>query len=71
MHRNRWTTPWVAESLEAKRKLLVLRQESVKHLRLVVGYDVERFTCDDCSGAPDCDYAFDGYNTNGDCLAEK
>jgi len=31
----------------------------------------ERFTCDDCAAALTCEYAFDDYNTQGDCLAEK
>jgi hypothetical protein len=29
------------------------------------------FTCDDCGAAATCEYAFDLYNTDGDCLAEK
>jgi len=29
------------------------------------------FTCDGCSHAPLCEYAFDAYNTDGDCLASK
>ena len=29
------------------------------------------FTCDECRDAPICVLAFDPYNTNGDCLAEK
>lgn len=29
------------------------------------------FTCDACTFAPRCVLAFDGWNTNGDCLAEK
>lgn len=29
------------------------------------------FTCDDCPSAVDCRYAWDDYNTNGDCLAVK
>gem|GEM_PF-4086041 len=28
-------------------------------------------TCDTCSDAPTCEYAFDLYNTDGDCLASK
>lgn len=42
------------------------RQRSAKELG-----DYVTFTCDDCRYAPLCDFAFDGYNTNGDCLAEK
>lgn len=29
------------------------------------------FTCDDCASAPECEFVFDPYNTDGDCLAEK
>lgn len=29
------------------------------------------FTCDDCPAKNTCDFAFDLYNTDGDCLAEK
>lgn len=28
-------------------------------------------TCYDCDRREDCDYAFDPYNTNGDCLGLK
>ncbi len=28
-------------------------------------------TCNVCRDAPICKYAYDYYNTNGDCLAEK
>jgi len=29
------------------------------------------FTCDDCPAKRTCEWAFDPYNVNGDCLAEK
>ena len=29
------------------------------------------FTCDGCSSVKRCPWAFDAYNTGGDCLAEK
>jgi hypothetical protein len=29
------------------------------------------FTCDTCRFAPCCELAFDGYNTDGDCLLSK
>lgn len=32
---------------------------------------IQSFTCDDCPAKLSCNYAFDAYNTNGDCLAEK
>jgi hypothetical protein len=31
----------------------------------------QAFTCDGCGFAPRCLFAFDLYNTNGDCLADK
>ena len=31
----------------------------------------DSFTCDDCGGVDECEWAWDLYNTNGDCLAEK
>lgn len=31
----------------------------------------DKFTCDTCLAKYDCVYAFDYYNTDGDCLAEK
>jgi NAD-dependent dihydropyrimidine dehydrogenase PreA subunit len=30
-----------------------------------------KFTCDDCASRCDCAFAFDLYNTDGDCLASK
>jgi hypothetical protein len=31
----------------------------------------KKFTCNSCGVALTCKYAWDDYNTNGDCLAEK
>ena len=31
----------------------------------------EDFTCSRCDRDESCEYAWDLYNTNGDCLAEK
>ncbi len=37
------------------------------------GFKVEEITCDDCPSAKDgtCEWAWDVYNTDGDCLAVK
>lgn len=35
------------------------------------GLPPEDFTCFTCQLWQHCGFAFDGYNTNGDCLAEK
>lgn len=34
-------------------------------------FDITEFTCDDCPANRTCDWSFDSYNTDGDCLAEK
>jgi len=33
--------------------------------------DLSMFTCADCPSVDDCEWAFDAYNTGGDCLAVK
>lgn len=36
-----------------------------------LGLSPDVFTCDNCALAPKCKLAFDGYNTDGDCLYSK
>lgn len=57
-----------AQVAEKKRRLHVL----------VAGTPLEGFyppewvaTCDECGDNEFCPFAFDAYNTSGDCLAEK
>ncbi|MBR2118480.1 MAG: hypothetical protein IJ935_07380 [Afipia sp.] len=47
--------------------------EELARRRSVVAsdFDIDAFTCDDCPAKPTCEWAFDPYNTGGDCLAEK
>jgi hypothetical protein len=46
--------------------------EERRRLTLLNGHPEDVvYSCDSCGGRNDCAYAFDGYNTNGDCLAEK
>ena len=45
-------------------------------VRLSIMYELsydnfEEYTCTNCSDTSFCLFAYDGYNTNGDCLAEK
>lgn len=35
------------------------------------GYNIDDCTCNTCSDKNTCKYAFDLYNTDGDCLASK
>ena len=47
--------------------------QDLEALRLIRVQDIdgEKFTCDGCSVTRLCPFAFDAYNTNGDCLAVK
>lgn len=49
------------------------REDSVKYINEELG-GLDRpivFGCDDCGAVNACEYAFDPYNMDGDCLAEK
>lgn len=61
-----WTrdTPFTSEQLKA------FRAKMVEHCN-ELGRAPEKFTCDDCARASKCKLAFDGYNTDGDCLYSK
>jgi len=47
-----------------------LEQRALKEMR--ERWITEKFTCSKCDTETNgCEFAFDGYNTNGDCLAVK
>lgn len=50
-----------------------MSEEQLQRLRAIaVSYtDAQEFTCDTCAARYTCEYVFDPYNTDGDCLAEK
>lgn len=52
-------------------RLHVLRDEAVTSYAAATGEAITQFTCDNCRDAPRCPYAFDPYNTDGDCLGSK
>ena len=58
------TVPLTEQELAADRARLV------EMYRERVGV-IDKFTCDDCGARFTCMLAFDAYNTDGDCLAEK
>lgn len=62
----------VSEEKRTAEQLVQLRAKMTdwhrEHLGLEEGVV---FTCDGCSAAHDCEFVFDPYNTDGDCLAEK
>lgn len=47
------------------------RAKLVELYKNVLGGVVDEFTCDKCDLRYKCLLAFDAYNTDGDCLAEK
>lgn len=48
------------------------RQLTLKTLLEPFNLKVEQLTCYDCAAVFDgCEFAFDPYNTDGDCLADK
>lgn len=52
-------------------QLADLRAESILYERIFCDNHITEFTCDGCKYAPVCCFTFDGYNTDGDCLASK
>ncbi len=61
---------------QIKRPALTEAQLAAERASLVEMYReqlgvIEKFTCDDCEARFTCALAFDAYNTDGDCLAEK
>ena len=50
---------------------LAYDRERVVRLYAREGISISTFTCDDCAARFKCKMAFDVYNTDGDCLAEK
>lgn len=50
-----------------------MNPEKLKELRdeMAKLFEIDAFTCDDCPALPTCQFSFDPYNTDGDCLAEK
>ena len=48
-----------------------MKTDNMEEIFDEAGCDIDDCTCNDCSDKETCIYAFDLYNTNGDCLAEK
>lgn len=46
-------------------------KESMREAFEKRGYDIDKCTCNDCPDKDHCEFAFDLYNTQGDCLAMK
>lgn len=67
--------PVSAEALAEQRRAALRHHLVMLHHPEDVPADAEvrdvEFTCDKCEWAPSCELAFDLYNTNGDCLADK
>jgi len=61
---------WVRETPLTPQELAAYRAEQVAFQEEHFG-PTQKYTCDECGLAPKCKLAFDGYNTDGDCLYEK
>lgn len=55
---------WEADALRAESILAWQQREGVED-------NVPKFTCETCVFLAWCEYAYDHYNTDGDCLAIK
>lgn len=73
MHRHKKYAP-TPEAIEVFNNLPNSFKESLKLVGLGFpddGPPIEIFTCADCPHVDKCEFAFDAYNTDDDCLAEK
>ena len=59
-----------SDRIEARRIMELIKVEKHKAITLPKK-EKEKFTCYDCKNNDICKYAWDLYNTNGDCLASK
>lgn len=63
--------PWLYKRPSTEEELREERIASIAELA-EAGHIIDRgFTCDNCGMKAVCSLAFDGYNTNGDCLYDK
>ena len=59
-------------SLEAVKAVRLKFYEEAKGTEGEAYYETSiPFTCDTCKDNDNCEFAFDAYNTDGDCLASK
>lgn len=52
------------KTIEEKRNAMIQNLKSF-------GINYKTITCDNCDSKTECEYAYDSYNTDGDCLAVK
>lgn len=62
---------YIFKETELKDMHYVKVLEKHKNKFFEVAYLRPEYTCDDCQQVDKCEFAFDLYNTDGDCLAEK
>lgn len=61
---------WPFDAKWTDAELALMRHDAIR-LEADIGNVIEKFTCDECSVRHECSLVFDGYNTDGDCLAMK
>lgn len=57
--------PW------SENQLHLFRNKLIQSYVRANGENPKSITCDDCTNPQDCLFAFDPYNTDGDCLGMK
>ena len=63
---------YLLKTPRTREKVLELwTQAKLQYANISKGITVPEFTCVDCATVFQCQFAFDLYNTNGDCLMEK
>lgn len=60
------------EATSAREAGQMIKDQGLLHFKeSILSFDSRNYTCDDCTDADQCEFAYDSYNTNGDCLALK
>lgn len=57
--------------LDTRREAALLDIARIREAPVEVVREQIKFTCDECKNPEDCVWAFDSYNTDGDCLFLK
>ena len=64
---SKWLKAWISTFPEERQ---VLRNSMVLYLE-DIGVKTFMITCDTCRDSGDCEWSYDPYNTDGDCLGAK
>jgi len=66
-----WIKQTGMQKANRREELLQIRKQAAIQYQIYYKKECPAFTCDECLQVYKCKYAYDFYNTGGDCLAEK